>query len=711
LYDARIAPEDWPAAGFDDGEWQTPMLRDDQDAARRRVAVARDLPGHTHTEPYLMLEPRDIPMMVEETTLPARIVDLGEAEEVLSSDQVVDIALEMAIEALSPPRHCRIEGAERLLQADGGPVLIENQFPYSSPESFHTFWDEHKGMPVSRCAYIVLDLGRLVNARFEIDVEGAAGSIVDIGYGGSMSGGRVLLRPYRNQCHADRYILREGRQTWRSFHWKQFRYVHLVFRNLNEPLRLHALRAIRTEHPLEARGAFECSDPFLNLLWRATGETVRLTLHDSYMDTAEREKRIWTGDASQQLLGAFAAFGDIPATHRYLRLMKRIQSPIGWFPDFLLQSLTDGAGQRVPYLEHSLQFVMRIGEYYWYAGNQQLLDELYPAVHKFLTWLSSYSEDNGLLGFVPTKRWIDWAACDLRGQALATNLLYLGCLRHAITLAGAYGRARDAKRLADLAEAIPPAVNDCYWDEERGLFVDSVIEGQQTQSFSEHANYLALLFDVPDGSRRDRILKNLLAFPPDVAQAEPIFMLYPLQALFHTGCAEAALDLMRTRYGRMLRSGADTLREEWSNRVSFRYGTWWARYRGAAHGAAAFVSYLLSSEILGVRPIEPGYRVFTVHPQWGGLTSCNGSVPAPVGDIVVSWEKHPDRYIVQVRAPEATTAKVWLPQASVQLVDGDPAAASASVLAMAPIADGSILTLSSGEHHLVAEGLTLRGHK
>ncbi len=551
----------------------------------------------------------------------------------------------------------------------------------------------------------MLDFGRLMNGRFELDVEGAAGSIVDIGFGGAMVGDRVLLRPYQGHCHADRYILREGRQTWRSFHWKQFRYVHLVFRNLDSPLRLHAFRTIRTEHPLEQRGSFRCSDPFLNRLWKAATNTVRLTLHDSYMDTAEREKRIWSGDASQQLLGAFAAFGDIAATHRYFRLMARGQSPIGWFPDFLLAGLSDGAGQRLPYLEHSLQLVMRIGEYYWYAGNQALIDQLYPSVHRFLTWLAAYRNEHGLLGFVPTKRWIDWAGCDLRGEALATNLLYYQCLRYAATLARSYGRSSDAEHYDALARPIPEAVNRRFWDAGRGLFSDSLIDGEQTGSVSEHANYLALLFGVPDRGRRDEILANLLAHSPDVAQAEPLFMLYPLQALFRAGRAQAALDLMRTRYARVLGPGVDTLREEWSNRVSFRYGTWWARYRGAAHGAAAFVSYVLSSEVLGVRPVEPGFRVFAVCPQWGDLTTCDGVVPAPCGDIHVSWEKHPDRFAVGVAVPDGAVAQVWLPSAADHLVDKELAGLSGSVRAQAAVADGIVLTVGAGEHAFVAEGL------
>jgi hypothetical protein len=386
-------------------------------------------------------------------------------------------------------------------------------------------------------------------------------------------------------------------------------------------------------------------------------------------------------------------------------MMARNQSPVGWFPDFLLASLTDGAGQRVPFLEHSLQFVMRIGEYYWYSGNQPLVDELYPAVRKFLDWLGAYREEAGLLGFVPTKRWVDWAACDLRGQALATNLLYLGCLRYGVTLARAYGRERDAALLEGLARPIPKAVNERFWNDSRGLYADSLIDGEKTGSFSEHANYLAVLFDVPDGPRRKIVLDNLLAYAPDVAQAEPIFMLYPLQALFHAGRATAALKLIRTRYGRMLRSGAGTLREEWSNRVSFRYGTWWARYRGAAHGAAAFVSYVLSTEVLGVKPVEPGFRVFRVRPQWGDLTCCEGVVPSPAGDIAVSWEKGPDRYAVRVRVPQDTAAQVWLPEASDQRADGAPAGVFSSVVSRADTGDGIVLAVGGGEHAFVAKGL------
>ena len=88
------------------------------------------------------------------------------------------------------------------------------------------------------------------------------------------------------------------------------------------------------------------------------------------------------------------------------------------------------------------------------------------------------------------------------------------------------------------------------------------------------------------------------------------------------------------------------------------------------------------------------------------LSTCEGVVPAPVGDIAVSWKKKGRAsFSVRVRGPKGTTAQVWLPPAAEHLVDGEPAGRSSRVTALAEVADGSILTLKAGEHELVANGL------
>jgi len=45
----------------------------------------------------------------------------------------------------------------------------------------------------------------------------------------------------------------------------------------------------------------------------------------------------------------------------------------------------------------------------------------------------------------------------------------------------------------------------------------------------------------------------------------------------------------------------------------------------------------LSRGVLGVEPIEPGYRVCAVAPQRCGLDWVRGAVPTPQGPIEIEW--------------------------------------------------------------------------
>ena len=47
----------------------------------------------------------------------------------------------------------------------------------------------------------------------------------------------------------------------------------------------------------------------------------------------------------------------------------------------------------------------------------------------------------------------------------------------------------------------------------------------------------------------------------------------------------------------------------------------------------------MTSYVLGVQPVDPGYATFTVAPHFGSLTWAKGAVPTPYGQIFVSWVK------------------------------------------------------------------------
>ena len=57
------------------------------------------------------------------------------------------------------------------------------------------------------------------------------------------------------------------------------------------------------------------------------------------------------------------------------------------------------------------------------------------------------------------------------------------------------------------------------------------------------------------------------------------------------------------------------------------------------HGWSASPAYYESSFILGVMPLEPGYRKFSFKPYTGDLQQASGSIRTPYGMIRVKWYK------------------------------------------------------------------------
>ena len=57
------------------------------------------------------------------------------------------------------------------------------------------------------------------------------------------------------------------------------------------------------------------------------------------------------------------------------------------------------------------------------------------------------------------------------------------------------------------------------------------------------------------------------------------------------------------------------------------------------HGWSAIPAYYINCIILGVRPLEPGFKKFEVKPYPGRQRRAGGMIPTPNGDIQVMWEK------------------------------------------------------------------------
>ena len=91
-----------------------------------------------------------------------------------------------------------------------------------------------------------------------------------------------------------------------------------------------------------------------------------------------------------------------------------------------------------------------------------------------------------------------------------------------------------------------------------------------------------------------------------------------------------------------------------------------------AHGWASGPTPILTSYVLGVQPVDPGYQTFTVEPHPGSLRWAVGAVPTPYGQIFVSWVSTGHRLSLTVAAPPQTTASIELPDGHHLTLTGGP---------------------------------------
>jgi len=71
---------------------------------------------------------------------------------------------------------------------------------------------------------------------------------------------------------------------------------------------------------------------------------------------------------------------------------------------------------------------------------------------------------------------------------------------------------------------------------------------------------------------------------------------------------------------------------------------------------------VLSQHVLGIQPVEAGFRTWQVRPQTLGLSWAEGRHPTPNGVVEVKWSYDAkDKLTLQVSGPAGTRGRVHLP--------------------------------------------------
>jgi hypothetical protein len=134
-----------------------------------------------------------------------------------------------------------------------------------------------------------------------------------------------------------------------------------------------------------------------------------------------------------------------------------------------------------------------------------------------------------------------------------------------------------------------------------------------------------------------------------MAQANTYFSHFVYQAFAIAGRFDLAIDQIRDFYRPMIEAGTTALWESFEPTASL------------CHAFSASPVYHMSSNVLGVIPLTPGFKKFQLWIQPCDLQYAEGIVATVQGDIEIKWCREDTDLALDITVPEGTMAHIKEP--------------------------------------------------
>ncbi len=512
--------------------------------------------------------------------------------------------------------------------------------------------------------YVILDMGREVDGYLQFSVESEKPAEITVGWSEMMEHGDITADDPGGDYVAE-YDVAPGKQHWTMWGWHGLRFVELSFHHLSAPVRFRVGMRFSTAK-LSHAGSFKSSSPLLTKLWQMGAYTWQLCTLDGTMDCPTREQHQWLGDGEIELRVNSVADGTLDIARKFLLDASRDQWRDGAIP-----MVSDMGGNSTMLIDsYVFSFINALQAYYQETGDVQFVQRLYPSVARAMMWFQDLRQPDGLLGAVPYWNFLDWSNPDSKGESSILNALYAHTLDNATQLAELAGDHYHAAIFREDAARIHAIYNQRFWNPSLGLYVDAWDKGVQSKQLGQLANADAILFGFAPPSRIPGILAKItdpsrLEFryktgktpQQDIVRAETYGMFFVLKALAEQGQAAEMRHYIEKFWGPMAKVGNDTFWEDFSQQA----GT-------SCHAWSASPTYFISTVILGVKPVKPGYAKYLLAPHPAGLEWAQGTTPTVHGPIDVSWKwtgksaGDPAAFEMHLQNPSGEIAQVVLPK-------------------------------------------------
>jgi len=265
-----------------------------------------------------------------------------------------------------------------------------------------------------------------------------------------------------------------------------------------------------------------------------------------------------------------------------------------------------------------------------------------------LDWFEARLAPSGLLAKPEFWNFVDWTngfkdgvppqADD--GQSTVLSLQMVAALRDAADLERAFGISERAEHYRGLADRIADAVRTRCWDAARRLISDTPAK----QTFSQHANILAVLLDVIPVSEQPAVMRVVLN-DSTLTQCSYYFRYYLFRAMTKAGLGDEYLNQLGP-WREMLKLGLTT----------------WAETpepaRSDCHAWSAHPNIDLLATVAGIEPAAPGFSEIVIRPHLGALKRVSVKMPHPQGDITLILSRSGEQLIAAVTLPRSLKGRI-----------------------------------------------------
>lgn len=436
--------------------------------------------------------------------------------------------------------------------------------------------------------------------------------------------------------HGQTYRLELNKELYEGV---RFAWIHI--RSLHKPIKIISPKLVCQIKPTNYQGSFETNDTLLTRIWYTGAYTVKLNLLKDYfgailMERSDRHS--WTGDAHTSQAASMVAFGNY---------------------DFVKENIRYTATQYNGIASYSLYWVLSLLDYYNYTGDRALMDEMLENACAKLEKAYKQYGNNATLAFYgwDERLGAGFENANIPETAYAYHMLCIRSWRAFAKCLRQMGKDKIAKKYEHYADEKITVLNQnpAWW-----------------QVLGLHASADALNAHFVKKTEEGRIWNNAFSDRMQRLSYSPFNQYFILQAMARMKRHAEAVTTVDDCWGGQIRYGGTTFfevyRPSWNTiskpndaPVNNQCG-----YTSLTHPWSAGVTKWLTEEILGVKPLSPGFETFKVEPFLSSrITRVKGEVPTPKGTIAFAIDA--ETGAIQLAIPPGTTGNLAIPKSGRQI--------------------------------------------